>query len=52
MPQRIMPARRDVPFLTERRIEEEALLLLAEYGRDQCEVAGPPIPIGKFSITP
>jgi hypothetical protein len=34
-----------VPFLHEKRIEEEADLLIAEYGRDRKPVTVPPVPV-------
>ncbi|MCX5671752.1 MAG: ImmA/IrrE family metallo-endopeptidase [Planctomycetota bacterium] len=38
----------EVPFLPEKRIEQEAALLLAEYGQACGEVAGPPVPIDEI----
>lgn len=34
-----------VPFLPEKHIEDEAQLLIAEYGRDHHEITAPPVPI-------
>jgi len=48
MARRTAPLRRDVPFLTERQIEDEATVLLAEYGRDHGDVTAPPIPIDEI----
>jgi len=38
----------DVPFLPETHIEQEAALLLAEYGQTHGEVTGPPVPIDEI----
>jgi len=40
--------RPDVPFLSRQRIEDEAALLLAEYGEKHSWVAAPPIPIDEI----
>ena len=48
MARQLVRTRGDVPFLTERQLEDEALLLLAEYGREQCEVTAPPVPIDEI----
>ena len=37
-----------VPFLPEKHIEDEAQLLIAEYGRDHEEIAEPPVPIDEL----
>lgn len=37
-----------VPFLPEKRIEREADLLLAEYGRDHAVISEPPVPIDEL----
>jgi Zn-dependent peptidase ImmA (M78 family) len=42
-----MPGTR-LPYLTDRAFEEEASLLLAEYGRQHGEVATPPVPIDEI----
>lgn len=39
---------RQVPYLTERQIEDHAAQLLAEYGREQGEATTPPIPIDEI----
>lgn len=45
MSRRITASGRDVPYLSERALEDEGLLLLAEYGREHAEITGPPVPI-------
>jgi hypothetical protein len=39
------PTSGDVPYLADRHIEEEASLLLAEFGNEHGQVTSPPIPI-------
>ena len=48
MSQRIATNRRDVPFLAERQLEEEALVLLAEYCQEHGETTAPPIPVDEI----
>jgi hypothetical protein len=48
MSRRIAPSRREVPYLKERELEDEALLLLAEYGREHSEVTALPIPVDEI----
>ena len=38
----------EVPFLPDKHIEEEANLLLAEYGQSHGEIVAPPVPIGEI----
>lgn len=45
MPRRASAPRTEVPFLTDKAIEEEATLLLSEYCAQQKPIAAPPIPI-------
>lgn len=37
-----------VPFLPEKHIEDEAMLLIAEYGRDHEEITAPPVPVDEL----
>lgn len=37
-----------VPFLPEKQIEDEAMLLIAEYGRDHEEITAPPVPVDEL----
>ncbi len=48
MSRQLVRTRGDVPFLTERQLEDEALVLLAEYGREQGDVTTPPVPIDEI----
>ena len=48
MSRRIALSRREVPYLKERELEDEALLLLAEYGREHSKVVAPPIPVDEI----
>lgn len=48
MSRRIAASGRDVPYLTERALEDEASLLLAEYGREHAEIMAPPVPIDEI----
>lgn len=41
--------RSTVPFLPEKHIEEDAELLLAEYGRDHQAIIGPPVPVEELA---
>jgi len=45
MARRPPPAQREVPFLTKQQIEDEAALLLAEYGQTHGPVIAPPVPV-------
>ncbi len=36
------------PFMTDQEFEDEAALLLAEFGRKHGTIAGPPIPIDEI----
>jgi len=45
MPRRSSTPDRQVPYLPKKHIEEEAALLLAEYGNKHGQVTSPPIPI-------
>lgn len=48
MARRIASSRGEVPYLKERELEDEATLLLAEYGREHGDVAAPPIPVDEI----
>lgn len=48
MPRRISVPSHDVPYLSNHAIEQEAMVLLAEYGERFKPVAGPPIPIDEI----
>ena len=48
MRRRITAPHRNVPYLPEKHIEQEAALLLAEYGQKHGEVTVPPIPVDEI----
>lgn len=48
MARRIAAPRKDVPYLTKRQIEDEAVVLLAEYGEQHEAVASPPVPVDEI----
>ena len=45
MRRRVTAVRNDVPYLPKKRIEEEANLVLAEWGQAHGEITAPPVPI-------
>jgi IrrE N-terminal-like domain len=48
MARRSASAQREVPFLSKQLIENEAALLLAEYGNSHGPVTGPPVPVDEI----
>ena len=48
MRRRVSIPNNDVPFLTDKAIEQEAIVLLAEYGEQYKPIVVPPIPIDEI----
>src|SRR5205807_374640 len=48
MPRQAALGQRDVPYLSRQQIEDEAVLLLAEYGNSHGQVTAPPVPVDEI----